>query len=640
MANENMYIPWSGWKPVKPIGHGSFGTVFEIEKKTSRGTQKAAMKVIPINAETLYDMYGSGYDADTARKMCEQELLSIRKEFDIMHELRGHPNVVRCDDFKVAYLKDGISCYVYIMMELLRPLQQFWKNRGIKESDVLRLGEDICNALITCEQHSLIHRDIKPQNILISDDGTYKLGDFGTARKFERTASATRAGTEMYMAPEIIMQQKYGRDVDTYSLGLVMYRMLNNGQMPFLSADKIPSAEDRAVALQRRLRGEPLPPPANGSRPLQAVVLKACSFDREDRYSSASEMLDDLMMAAEGTMPMFPATEKTMPTASDSASTPPERTGDDDRTAVLTDIGSGKQPEKAESSDGGNKPAKAGSSGGKKTLKIAVVAVFLVILAAAVYALFIYEPKPAPPPEDIKVAQEEPAEETEETPEATSSSNLIIDSKQEEELTAFLKTLQDCYGFKEGEGGSSRYYNTSATDFGVLQAIMYHYLVFDLDTYNDVCPLELDYQWLSTGDSMDPERKAAEFSISYIEANADAVNWIAENVFNDDEEQIRKELAFSSNLTEPMLSFYPLYESGGKYYYCPGQRGGPGYEIQYDDISIEEWDGEEYYIVKYTPGSWFFEGDVDWEDQRTARLQYKTENGKGYWSLYNDYVEQ
>ena len=89
-----------------------------------------------------------------------------------------------------------------------------------------------------------------------------------------------------------------------------------------------------------------------------------------------------------------------------------------------------------------------------------------------------------------------------------------------------------------------------------------------------------------------------------------------------------------------MLSFYPLYESGGKYYYCPGQRGGPGYEIRIDDISIEDQDGEEYYIVKYTPGSWFFEGDTTWDDQRTATLQYKTENGKGYWSLYTNYVEQ
>ncbi len=633
MAYEDITIPWSGWTLVKPIGHGNFGTVFEIEKRTAGKIMRAAMKVIPINAESLYDMYGSGYDEDTARKMCEQEILSIRREFDIMYELRGHRNIVRCDDFKVTYQKDGISCCVYIMMELLHPLQQFWKESGFREADVLRLGEDICNALIVCEQHSLIHRDIKPQNILVSDDGTYKLGDFGTARKFERTASATKAGTEMYMAPEIIMQQKYGRDVDTYSLGLVMYRMLNNGQMPFLRADTIPTAEDRAAALQRRLRGEPLPPPATGRRPLQAVILKACSFNREDRYSSASDMLGDLMLAAEGTMPMFPAAKKTATSVPDRTYPAPEKYEGDDSPAVMTDTGS-------------KQPAKAGSSGGKRSIakwKYAVLAVIIVLSAAVLYALF-YEQKPAPPPPEVTTAGEESdeaaEEKSEETTDTSSSASGSIDSKQEEELIAFLKTLHDCFDFKESEGGSNKYYYTSSAEFGVLQAIMYHFLVMDLDTYNDICPLELDFQWVPTDERPDPEGKAAAFSTSYLEANADAVNWIAKNVFNVDDELLQKELDFSSKLTEPMLSFYPLYESGGKYYYCPGQRGGPGYEIRIDDISIEDQDGEEYYIVKYTPGSWFFEGDTTWDDQRTATLQYKTENGKGYWSLYTNYVEQ
>ena len=263
------------------------------------------MKIISINADMLDDLYGSQYDEDTAKKLCEDSLRNIQREYNLMYELRGNPNVVRCDDMKVVGHNDGIGCDVYIMMELLTPLQKVLKAGSLDEKDVLRLGTDICRALIVCEQHKIIHRDIKPPNILVTDNGTYKLGDFGTARTFEHTSSATVAGTETYMAPEVIRREKYGRDVDTYSLGLVMYRMLNKGQLPFVPLDKIPTADDRAKSLQRRIAGEKLPVPAAGSPALKAVVLTACSYDRRGRYRSAGDMLEDLLRAEEGTMPMF-----------------------------------------------------------------------------------------------------------------------------------------------------------------------------------------------------------------------------------------------------------------------------------------------------------------------------------------------
>ncbi len=305
MAQAEVYIPWEGWRLVRLIGHGSFGRVYEIEKRDGKNVQKAAMKVIPISTEMLDDVYGSQYDEGTARKLCENSLNSIRKEYMFMRELRGNPNIVRCDDMREIWHQDGIGCDVYIMMELLTPLHVIWKSESITEDDAIDLGRDICRALTVCEQHKIIHRDIKPQNILVSGKGVYKLGDFGTAKTFEHTSSATKAGTETYMAPEIIRREKYGRDVDTYSLGLVMYRMLNKGQLPFIPAGIIPTAEQRAESLQRRISGETLPLPAEGSSALQAIVMKACSYNRIDRYSSASEMLEDLDTVCEKTMAMF-----------------------------------------------------------------------------------------------------------------------------------------------------------------------------------------------------------------------------------------------------------------------------------------------------------------------------------------------
>lgn len=321
MANPDIYVPWDGWRVKGSLGRGSFGTVYEIEKSEAGSTERKAMKVISISTDMIDDIYGSKYSVDTARKIAEESLASIRREYDIMYELRGNPNIVRCDDMKVVGHRDGIGCDVYIMMELLTPLQKSWRQDDISEEDVLALGKDICRALEACERHHLIHRDIKPQNILVTDNGTYKLGDFGTARTFENTTSATMAGTETYMAPEVLFRRKYGRDVDTYSLGLVMYRMLNRGQLPFIDPDKIPTPDERARSLQKRLNGEALPAPATGSRPLKAVVLKACSYDRRDRYASATDMLDDLFLAEDGTMPMFPETTEDRKTVVENTST-------------------------------------------------------------------------------------------------------------------------------------------------------------------------------------------------------------------------------------------------------------------------------------------------------------------------------
>ena len=305
MKNSDIYIPWDGWRMVRPIGYGSFGRVYEIERRNGNNIEKAAMKVISVSVDMMDDLYGSQYDDKSMRDMCLKKVQGICREYVIMRELRGNPNIVRCDDIKEIEHQDGIGYDVYIMMELLIPLQQIWRSREITEDDAFRLGEDICRALMVCEEHNIIHRDIKPQNILVSENGTYKLGDFGTARTFEHTASATMAGTETYMAPEIIRREKYGRDVDTYSLGLVMYRMLNRGQLPFIETEGIATAADRNRSLQRRLSGEALPPPADGSDMLKAIVLKACAYDRADRYRSASEMLDDLMEITEQTMALF-----------------------------------------------------------------------------------------------------------------------------------------------------------------------------------------------------------------------------------------------------------------------------------------------------------------------------------------------
>ena len=166
---------------------------------------------------------------------------------------------------------------------------------------------DICSALILCESKHIVHRDIKPENIMVSEFGDYKLGDFGIARTMYHTTQATIAGSDRYMAPEVITRKEYGKEVDIYSLGLVLYWMLNNRKRPFIDADYIPSNEENEQAQLRRVTGDPLPPPKYGSRKLQNIVLKACAYEPKDRFSSAREMYQALAaLQTDGSMPVIP----------------------------------------------------------------------------------------------------------------------------------------------------------------------------------------------------------------------------------------------------------------------------------------------------------------------------------------------
>ena len=299
---DNIRIPWPGWKIVREIGKGTFGTVYEIERQLMSGIEKAAMKVITIpkdNNEYETMLTTAGYDEQAVDKVIRDEFLRVEREYAVMSELRGISNIVSCDDFAYSEKEDGRGYTVFIRMELMESLHSVIKaKRRAKESfteaEVIRLGKDICRALTICESRNIIHRDIKPGNILLSRFGAYNLADFGTARTLDHTTQATLAGTMSFMAPEMFKLEKYGATVDIYSLGLVMYWLLNHYRMPFVPLDRIPTADDIAQAGNRRLSGENLPAPCDASRELSEIILKACAYNSNDRYRSASEMLTEL----------------------------------------------------------------------------------------------------------------------------------------------------------------------------------------------------------------------------------------------------------------------------------------------------------------------------------------------------------
>ena len=181
-------------------------------------------------------------------------------------------------------------------MELLTPLNEYYAEHPPTEKDILRLGIDICRALEMCAKNKIIHRDVKPSNIFISPNGDYKLGDFGVARRIEATCGAfSKKGTYDYMAPEVYRDAIYDTRADLFSLGIVLYKLMNSGRIPFLppAPAKI-SYTDTENAISRRMKNEPLTPPQNASPAFAQVILKACQSDADARFESASQMREAL----------------------------------------------------------------------------------------------------------------------------------------------------------------------------------------------------------------------------------------------------------------------------------------------------------------------------------------------------------
>ncbi len=294
MSIDEKLNVWPEWQLKKKIGEGSFGKVFMAVRQEHSVQSYAAIKVIsiPQNEAEIDSVRSEMLDVNSTRTYFETIMLDFINEIKLLDQLKGTANVVSIEDYKVVEKSEGIGWDIYIRMELLTSINDHFTNRAISEAEVIKLGEDICGALELCSRKNIIHRDIKPENIFISDFGDFKVGDFGIARELEKTTSALSAkGTYNYMAPEILSARQYDASVDTYSLGLVLYKLLNNNRLPFIDPQApIVQYHDRTQAVNRRLSGEALPAPINASPALTKIILKACAFDPQQRYSSASEM--------------------------------------------------------------------------------------------------------------------------------------------------------------------------------------------------------------------------------------------------------------------------------------------------------------------------------------------------------------
>lgn len=290
------YEPFFGsWKIVRLIGEGTYGKVFEICRSEYGFEEKAALKIIsiPASKSEYNSVLTDCMDERSATEYFRNYMQEMIREISLMSKLKGNSYIVCYEDHEVKSRTETVGWDIMIRMELLTPLNEYTREKGtLGKDEVIHLGIDICKALEICQKYDIIHRDIKPENIFVANYGNFKLGDFGIARIASQTSGAsTRAGTNAYMAPEIYRGEHYGKTVDLYSLGLVLYRLLNDNRLPFMPQYPAPLRfQDRENAQAMRLSGAPIPAPAHADPVLANVIAKACAYNAEDRFVSAMGM--------------------------------------------------------------------------------------------------------------------------------------------------------------------------------------------------------------------------------------------------------------------------------------------------------------------------------------------------------------
>lgn len=279
----NTYSPGdvvlSHWQIDCCIGKGSIGSVYEAHHRGHGPLYKSAIKV--ISSDLVYSMIT---EEDPKDHTVLNGSYKIDQELTHMVELRGTGYIVDYEDHEQVTYSDG-SWGIIIRMELLEPLPNILHTKVMSSDEAIKIGIDICKALEFCSKSNIIHCDVKPSNIYVTKWGGYKLGDFSASVRSGNNQAHDRIGTLKYMAPEVYQGKPFSPSIDTYSLGLVLYELLRGN----------PGRAYEQKAFLSRLSGEPLHPIPGIDKKLESIIFKACAFDPNDRYSTPTEMLNDLL---------------------------------------------------------------------------------------------------------------------------------------------------------------------------------------------------------------------------------------------------------------------------------------------------------------------------------------------------------
>jgi tetratricopeptide (TPR) repeat protein len=278
------------WRLIEEIGQGGMGAVWLAERADDAYSARVALKFVR----------GAVRSTELERR--------FRAERQILADLK-HPNIARLLDGGVG--PDGVP---FLAMEYVSgiAIDEYVEVHGSSTEERLRLFTTVCDAVQHAHGELVVHRDLKPSNILVDEDGTPKLVDFGIAKLLGESegAEATRAGplTPAYASPEQIRGERVTVASDVFALGVVLYELLS-GVQPFRTSGATP------VEVQSRvLDADPVPPsnvarsgevhapvpPRDVTGDLDRIVMMALRKEPERRYATVGHLADDVRRHLEG----------------------------------------------------------------------------------------------------------------------------------------------------------------------------------------------------------------------------------------------------------------------------------------------------------------------------------------------------
>jgi len=269
------------YKLTKVLGRGAMGVVYEgLDPRLNR---RVAIKTILKNA---------AIDEETSRMYSAQ----FAREAQAAGRL-NHPNIVHVHDFA----EEGEIAYLVMEYIQGRELRSYFDaGEKFTLAEAVRVMGELLDALHFAHEAGIIHRDVKPANVMLDAEKRVKLADFGVARiqDSERSAAGTMVGTPAFMSPEQISGGKIDRRTDVFSAGVVLYQLLT-GDQPFTGAG--------AWTVAKKIMQDDPPQPSSVvksvSPAFDAIVLKALAKKPGERYASAREFATDLRAALGGGQP-------------------------------------------------------------------------------------------------------------------------------------------------------------------------------------------------------------------------------------------------------------------------------------------------------------------------------------------------
>jgi len=267
---------WPGWEICGCLGEGTYGRVYLAKSQVEGEDTYCAVKAIriPPDQAAVDSAKQIGIGEDLLSTYFEKFKNDLNWELTLYQSVSA-PGLAENDAVVLEDNTDGPGWSGLIRTPLYTPLQTYFDRRRPEQTDAVRLGTELCDALSACEAYGVVHGEIKPANVLVADSGAFVLTDFGIRRCLEKAGARLFGASENdFDAPEVVADGTYSKASDVYSLAMVMSWLLGGFQLP----------HGRNLALLK-----------DASPELIAILKKATAYAPEERYASAADLKAELL---------------------------------------------------------------------------------------------------------------------------------------------------------------------------------------------------------------------------------------------------------------------------------------------------------------------------------------------------------